>query len=292
MRKVKDLKDNNGEKFYPKSHAKAVYLSDGRTVEDAIAEALEKGRELAKRDLYIAAGAEYNDTNQIIKKTAFWGEEVDHLPKHYYLNGLGDITEEQMADIYEYKDAMFLIMGGVNCTKLFQDVTSPRTLFAPKSGRYALNSAVKDYGYLFCNKIEVVKFVHSNSWKSDVNYITMTKDAFSGDVEVKVVDTFRQTSLTGIGSPKLTHIRAVLTKSFTVPKTSLITKDSVLYMINKFVVPSSNATSNTPYTITLHPDVYAKCVEGGEWYEEINTALVAKNESLSAKNYSLNLVSA
>ena len=29
MRKVKDLKDNNGEKFYPKSHAKAVYLSDG-----------------------------------------------------------------------------------------------------------------------------------------------------------------------------------------------------------------------------------------------------------------------
>ena len=36
MRKVKDLKDNNGEKFYPKSHAKAVYLSDGRTIEDAI----------------------------------------------------------------------------------------------------------------------------------------------------------------------------------------------------------------------------------------------------------------
>ena len=36
MREVKDLKDNNGNKFYPKSHAKAVYLSNGKTVEDAI----------------------------------------------------------------------------------------------------------------------------------------------------------------------------------------------------------------------------------------------------------------
>ena len=37
MREVKDLRDSKtGEKIYPKSHAKAVYLSDGRTVEDAI----------------------------------------------------------------------------------------------------------------------------------------------------------------------------------------------------------------------------------------------------------------
>ena len=36
-REVKDLRDSKtGEKIYPKSHAKAVYLSDGRTVEDAI----------------------------------------------------------------------------------------------------------------------------------------------------------------------------------------------------------------------------------------------------------------
>ena len=36
-REVKDLRDSKtGEKFYPKSHAKAVYMSDGRTVEDVI----------------------------------------------------------------------------------------------------------------------------------------------------------------------------------------------------------------------------------------------------------------
>lgn len=37
MREVKDLIDSKtGEKIYPKSHAKAVYLSNGKTVEDAI----------------------------------------------------------------------------------------------------------------------------------------------------------------------------------------------------------------------------------------------------------------
>lgn len=36
-REVEDLRDSRtGVKFYPKSHAKAVYMSDGRTVEDAI----------------------------------------------------------------------------------------------------------------------------------------------------------------------------------------------------------------------------------------------------------------
>lgn len=36
-RKIKDIKDKDtGELIYPKSHAKATYMSDGRTVEDAI----------------------------------------------------------------------------------------------------------------------------------------------------------------------------------------------------------------------------------------------------------------
>ena len=39
-RKIKDIKDKDtGELIYPKSHAKATYMSDGRTVEDAITQA-------------------------------------------------------------------------------------------------------------------------------------------------------------------------------------------------------------------------------------------------------------
>ena len=37
-RKIKDAKDlTTGEKIYFKGHAKATFMSDGRTVEDAIA---------------------------------------------------------------------------------------------------------------------------------------------------------------------------------------------------------------------------------------------------------------
>lgn len=35
-RRVIDAKDKDGEKVYVKGHAKATYMSDGRTVEDAI----------------------------------------------------------------------------------------------------------------------------------------------------------------------------------------------------------------------------------------------------------------
>lgn len=286
MAQIHTLK-KNGESIYPLTHMKGVVDDNGNTMDVLLAEAEKR----VLRNLYIAAGAEYNDTDQVIKKTAFWGEEVDHLPKHYYLNGLGDITEEQMLNIYEYKDVMYWIMAGVNCARLFQDITSPRTLFAPKNPRYALNQSVAGWTYLFVNNIEVVKFWHANTWRSVGNTSILNEDAFYNNHGLKVVDTFKQGNLVHIKAPKLTHIRAILTKSFSVNQSSLITKDSVLYMINKFDVPSSNATSNTPYTITLHPDVYAKCINGGEWYEEINTALTAKNEALSAKNYSLNLVS-
>ena len=41
------------------------------------------------RPLYIAAGAEYNDSGADKTKTAPWGETVTHKAGHYYLNGLG-----------------------------------------------------------------------------------------------------------------------------------------------------------------------------------------------------------
>ena len=52
------------------------------------------------RPLYIAAGAEYNDSGADKSKTTLWGETVTHKAEHYYLNGLGDIIEAEMIAIY------------------------------------------------------------------------------------------------------------------------------------------------------------------------------------------------
>ena len=73
--------------------------------------AVEKGRTLAKRDLFIAAGALYNDANVPVTRRAPWGEDVKHLSGHYYLNGLGDITEDEMAVIYSEKYRLMLLTG-------------------------------------------------------------------------------------------------------------------------------------------------------------------------------------
>ena len=43
--------------------------------------------------------------------------------------------------------------------------------------------------------------------------------------------------------------------------------------------------SDDRYTVThtIHPDVYAKCVDGGEWSAEIQTALANKTNVSLAK---------
>ena len=60
--------------------------------------------------VYEAAGAVYNDTGKDIVKSTPWADLADddidktvvHKAGYWYLNGLGDITNEQMRDIYNY----------------------------------------------------------------------------------------------------------------------------------------------------------------------------------------------
>ena len=56
----------------------------------------------------------------------------------------------------------------------------------------------------------------------------------------------------------------------------LLSKESVLSMIN-------GSNDGDTVTHTLHPDVYAKCVDGGEWSAEIQTALANKTNVSLAK---------
>ena len=72
-------------------------------IEDALKE------KNALRPLFIAIGAVYNDTGADIVDAynAPWGtvngvlEKITHKAGCYYFNGLGDITEEEMMNIYK-----------------------------------------------------------------------------------------------------------------------------------------------------------------------------------------------
>ena len=79
------------------------------------------------------------------------------------------------------------------------------------------------------------------------------------------------------GCKKLEYIRVNTTYSgLYLNDSPLLSKESVLSMIN------GSKDGNT-VTHTLHPDVYAKCVEGGEWFTEIQTALANKTNVSLAK---------
>lgn len=49
---------------------------------------------------YEIAGALYNDTSDDIKRTAPWGEQVLHKAGMWYMNGIGDITNKEILNIY------------------------------------------------------------------------------------------------------------------------------------------------------------------------------------------------
>lgn len=91
--------------------------------------------------------------------------------------------------------------------------------------------------------------------------------------------------------PALVEIRLFnLQSNVSFEESTYFSKESLLYMIN-------NCASNATFTITLHPDVYAKCTrvdegEGqyeGEWWAEIDEAL---GYAVESKNTNITLASA
>ena len=260
------------------------YPVQSSVIAQAIEEAVQRGRELAKRDLYIAAGALYNDTDEVIKRTAFWGEEVEHLPEHYYLNGLGDITEEEMAYIYQHKeDITHLIASGTNGGRMFQDGFKLRTMFGAKKGnRWTCNRTIASTNpFANCDNLEVIKWTHSNSDLAP-NYsatecIKTSSDILFNCTKLRVIDKFMPNKDCDFSSyykfPKGEELRLYsLNYNINISKSPNISKNTILYAINNVL-----KTSSKTITITLHPTVYEKCIEGGEWYEEIQTALNTVN---------------
>ena len=79
------------------------------------------------------------------------------------------------------------------------------------------------------------------------------------------------------GCNKLEYIRITYTSfGLYLNDSPLLSKESVLSMIN-------GSDDGNTVTHTLHPDVYAKCVDGGEWSAEIQTALANKTNVSLAK---------
>lgn len=201
------------------------------------------------RALYVAAGAVYNE------KTGF-----------YELNGLTDITEEQMKVIYVQTNHMDYIenMNDVFSVLNFRTNLGFKQIRRGNNRTFNLKNAFRE------NKnLEVLKLGNStnDNWvmkcsdmQDFVTYCSNLKEII-GYIECPVVVNFLYT-------PLLEEIRFKnIVRNFGIKDSPLISLESLQYLI-------TNAANTSPITVTVHADVYAKIQDetNAEWHALIETA--------------------
>lgn len=201
------------------------------------------------RALYVAAGAVYN------RNTGF-----------YELNGLTDITEEQMKVIYvqtnhmDYIENMNDVFSGLN----FRTNLGFKHVRRVNNRTFNLKNAFREN-----TNLEVLKLGNStnDNWvmkcsdiQDFVTYCSNLKEII-GYIECPVAVNF-------LSTPLLEEIRFKnIVRNFGIKDSPLISLESLQYLI-------TNAANTSPITVTVHADVYAKIQDEGQvdWHALIETA--------------------
>ena len=245
------------------SDTAAIGLQNGSITSEKLSKDVRTKIDSPLRPLFIAAGAEYNDSGADKTKTAPWGETVTHKAGHYYLNGLGDITEEQMVLIYSNKDVILKL----NLPRAFQS-SSFRSFFGTWNSHSVSSLPEMSYSLFLGNKelesaLFCRKFESGYNSPMPVERLVAPKDlsyTFNNCTKLKYIHPLDVTKTTKFTSAfaacsELCEIRLYgLSINFSLEAASQISKESILYTIIK-ALPSS------PISITLHPDAYARLAD-------------------------------
>lgn len=204
--------------------------------------------------------------------------------KYWELNGLTDITNDEMRLIYS---EAWLQSGDLPSCSFTQ--TSGRTNISKcvYSGWYGFNNVCSG-----CPNIEVFVLgkdggnedaILSNVYASFRNCPNL--HTILGILNVPSVDA----EYTFKNAPALRNVQIKgLSANASFAYSPLLSKESLLYMMD-------NCASNVSFTITLHPDVYDKCTRNddtgheGDWWVEIDEAIGYASEQ---KNTIITLASA
>lgn len=209
--------------------------------------------------LYESAGAKWN------ADTGLWT-----------LGSYSDLTTEEIRYAFANKVTYYGTGLGV-----FHDYNC-RCMFPLRM--YGLGYAVTVNRWFVNSKIR--EFMTSTRWNScNIELNGISAYAFSSENLVRITSEIYFTSNIAesvrntifSGCKKLEYIRINYTAfGLHLNDSPLLSKESVLSMIN-------GSDDGNTVTHTLHPDVYAKCVDGGEWSAEIQTALANKTNVSLAK---------
>lgn len=205
------------------------------------------------RGLFEAAGAIYNEET-----------------KYYELNGLTDITEEEMLKIYQYYSPKYFS----NYSSAFSGI-NVRTCLKVKLKRGV------DISFFFENStIEIVN-IDNTGW-----YATNFNGAFSKAINLsKIIGVIYLSQIKSASSINVNPFAQCLALkdvkisglliNIYLGDSPLLTQESISYLVE-------NADNTSAITVQVHPDVYAKLTDSTntEWYA-VNTAAQAKQISFA-----------
>jgi hypothetical protein len=231
---------------------------------------------------YESLGAQWNDGEDKTLQIPIYGKDkntIDYFPvvhksKRWYFNLLGDITNEQMAEIVSYPRNLSTENSYNGC--------KARTVIFEGNG---VSSSVSYKNFCVRANIESL-YVKQAIYPSDVTKMFYVASYFrymlGNPSNNGYIIGYNGFGTSNGASPDLVEIRIYLLKENALfPNSSDLSKTSVLFMVN-------GASPTTAITITLHPSAYARVAND----EEVIAALEAKNAALQGTGGSVSIVSA
>lgn len=205
---------------------------------------------------YEAAGAVYNDTGTDIVKSTPWADMLDddydgdygktviHKAGYWYLNGLGDINNDEIRKIYQ-ATSNFPPSNNLNGYFSWVDFRTNFKGPRPLSGWAVLTcmgiaDGSSNFIILDLSRLKSV-YIDAINGINKIKHILGEKFIFS---KVQTLNT---------AFDLITACFGKLSKNIYIGKSSVLSVKSVLYMINK-------EAATSPITITLHADVYNRCM--------------------------------
>ena len=222
---------------------------------------------------YVAAGAEYNDTGEDIVKTTPWADMLDddydgpygktvvHKAGYWYLNGLGDITNDEIRKIYQLTSIFPETQSLIERLSNYDIRTNFNIKIINGFGSPTINAIA------YNSRMPIINLTINSNTPFDGSF------SFSNRYLIHCIGYVGRLSFFNAFSDSIIHtIKLIkLSNNVNIPSPNLSVK-SVLYMI-------TNETATEPITITLNADVYNRCMANAD----ILTALQAHtNVSLAS----------
>lgn len=219
---------------------------------------------------YVAAGAEYNDTGADIVKTTPWADMIDddydgdygktviHKAGYWYLNGLGDITTNEIREIYSWIGYTRVTYGYATYGHFMDFPLRTNFYFENRKPTTGINVSY----FLRASKLVVAgigdlklmncgQFLYGNITTKHILGILY----FLGKLDIHGF----------VSARELKTIKAAgLRDNFRIPQSLNLSSKSILYMI-------TNEAATSAITITLHADAYSRAMADAEILAALET---------------------